>query len=109
MIYPEENRNLAKEIIYKGGAIISEYPIGTKPQKENFPMRNRIISGISTATIVVEAREKSGSLITANFALEQGRELFAVPGNIFSKCSIGTNELIKNGAEPIIQCDKFMI
>lgn len=101
MIYPEENQNLAKEIILKGGAIISEYPIGTKPLKENFPMRNRIISGLSIGTIVVEAREKSGSLITANFALEQGRNLYAVPGSIFSSNSEGTNELIKNGAESV--------
>lgn len=102
MIYPKENRNLAKKILYTGGAIISEYEIGTKPLKENFPARNRIISGISVATIVVEAEEKSGSLITANFALEQGRSIYAVPGNIYSKYSKGSNELIKNGAGIIL-------
>lgn len=107
MIYPKENRELAKQIILNDGAIISEFPIGTKTAKENFPMRNRIISGISTGTIVVEAKEKSGSLITANFALEQGRELYAVPGNIISENSRGTNELIKNGAEPIISYESF--
>ncbi len=107
MIYPAENRNLAKQIILKGGAIISEYPIGTKLLKENFPMRNRIISGLSVGTIVVEAKEKSGSLITANFALEQGRELYAVPGDIFSSCSEGTNELIRNGAEALNDISYF--
>ncbi len=107
MIYPDSNRELAKQIISSGGAIISEFPIGTKALKENFPMRNRIISGISKGTIIVEAKEKSGSLITANFALEQGRELYAVPGSIFSDNSRGTNELIKNGAEVILDCDNF--
>src|SRR5574344_1775438 len=101
MIYPKENRELAKKIIATGGAIISEYQVGEKPQKQNFPARNRIISGLSESTIVVEAKEHSGSLITANFALEQGRNLYAVPGNIYSKNSLGTNELIKQGAEVI--------
>ena len=109
MIYPKENIDLAKQIIKTGGAIISEYPIGTKPERENFPKRNRIISGISEATIVVEAREKSGSLITANFALEQGRNLYAVPGDVFSINSKGTNKLISNGAEVITDIDKFII
>lgn len=103
MIYPSENRELAKNILYTGGTIISEYKVGTKPLKENFPARNRIISGISVATIIVEAEEKSGSLITANFALEQGRSLYAVPGSIYSKSSIGTNRLIKNGAGVILE------
>lgn len=107
MIYPKENYNLAKMIVRSGGAIVSEQPIGIKPIPENFPKRNRIISGLSTGTIVVEAREKSGSLITANFALEQGRNLYAVPGSIFSINSIGTNNLIKNGAEVITNCTDF--
>lgn len=98
MIYPKENRELAKRIIISGGAIITEYEIGEKPKKQNFPARNRIISGISESTIVVEAQKESGSLITANFALEQGRNVFAVPGNINNKNSEGTNELIKQGA-----------
>ena len=98
MIYPKENRELAKEILKCGGAIVSEYNIGEKPLKEHFPARNRIISGLSEKTIVVEAGEQSGALITAHFALEQGRDVYAVPGNIYSKQSIGTNDLIKQGA-----------
>ena len=98
MIYPKENIELANEIIKSGGAIISEYPCGTKPDKMNFPARNRIISGISSGIIVVEAKEKSGTLITVDFALEQGRDVFVVPGNINSINSVGTNDLIKQGA-----------
>lgn len=98
-IYPKENIGLANEILKNGGAIISEYPLGTKPEKMNFPARNRIISGMSNGVIVVEAKEKSGSLITADFALEQGREVYAVPGNINSVNSVGTNFLIKQGAK----------
>lgn len=79
MIYPKENENLAKKIIEKGGAILSEYPIGTKPERMNFPARNRIISGMSEGILVVEAKEKSGTLITVDFALEQGRDVFVVP------------------------------
>lgn len=98
-IYPKENIQLANEIIKNGGAIISEYPCGTKPDKMNFPARNRIISGICFGIIVVEAKEKSGTLITVDFALEQGRDVFVVPGNINSINSIGTNDLIKQGAK----------
>ena len=98
MIYPKENRNLAIKILDCGGAIVSEYNIGEKPLKQNFPARNRIISGLAESTVVVEAKKESGSLITANFALNEGRNVFAVPGNINSKNSEGTNELIKNGA-----------
>ena len=97
-IYPEENRNLANKIISGGGAIISEYPLGTKPEKANFPARNRIISGMSKGIIVVEAKKKSGTIITVDFALEQGRGVFVVPGNINSINSEGTNDLIKQGA-----------
>lgn len=97
-IYPKENENVVKEIIKTGGAIISEYPLGTKPDKINFPARNRIISGMSQGIIVIEAKEKSGTLITVDFALEQGREVFVVPGNINSINSVGTNRLIKQGA-----------
>jgi len=99
--YPSGNRNLKKRILEMGGALITEFPFGTKPSRENFPKRNRIISGLSIATIVVEAREKSGSLITAAFANEQGRTVFAVPGNIDSEGSRGTNRLIKDGAIPL--------
>lgn len=99
MVYPKENIELANEIIKSGGAIISEYPCGTKPDKMNFPARNRIISGISSGIIVVEAKEKSGTLITVDFALEQGRDVFVLPGNINSINSVGTNDLIKQGAK----------
>ena len=101
MIYPKENIELANEIIRNGGAIISEYPCGTKPDKMNFPARNRIISGMSQGIIVIEAKEKSGTLITVDFALEQGRDVFVVPGNINSINSVGTNDLIKQGAKMI--------
>lgn len=101
MIYPKENIELANEIIRNGGAIISEYPCGTKPDKMNFPARNRIISGLSKGIIVIEAKEKSGTLITVNFALEQGRDVFVVPGNINSINSVGTNDLIKQGAKMV--------
>ena len=97
-IYPSSNRQIAKEIA-NCGCVISEYPIGTPPLKQNFPARNRIISGISKGLLVIEASQTSGSLITARFALEQNREVFAVPGNIYSKNSEGTNNLIKMGAK----------
>lgn len=97
-IYPKENLKLAEKILENDGLIISEYIIGTKPEKENFPKRNRIISGISDAIIVVEASKKSGALITANYGIEQGKEVWAIPGNIYSYSSIGTNNLIKDGA-----------
>jgi DNA processing protein len=100
-IYPSSNRYLADKIIACGGAIISEFPIGTPPLKHHFPQRNRIISGLSLGTLIIEAGEKSGALITAQFALEQNREIFAVPGSIYSPTSVGTNELIKNGAKAV--------
>ena len=89
------------EILKSGGAIISEYPLGEKPQRQNFPERNRIVSGMSKGIIVVEAKEKSGTLITVDFALDQGRDVFVVPGNINQETSKGTNELIKQGAKLI--------
>lgn len=100
ILYPSENIKLAKRIINKGGLIISEYGIGVGPERLHFPNRNRIISGISSGVIVVEAKKRSGSLITADFALEQGKDVFAVPGNITSINSEGTNNLIKEGAIP---------
>lgn len=98
-VYPKENIILSQKILDSGGAIISEYPLGTKPKKENFPARNRIISGMSNGLLVIEAKEKSGTLITVDFALEQGRDVFVVPGNIVSENSAGTNDLIKQGAK----------
>ena len=114
IIYPKENEELYKNIIKNGGLIISEFPLGTKPEKDNFPKRNRIISGISNGVVVVEAKERSGALITVDCALEQGKNVFAVPGNINSIYSEGTNNLIKEGAIPITSykdvlshCTKF--
>jgi DNA processing protein len=100
VIYPPENKNLMGRIA-ESGAVISEFPFGTDPHKMNFPIRNRIISGLSPAILVVEAREKSGALITAGCALDQGREVLAIPGNIYSPSSRGTNQLIKQGARLI--------
>ena len=97
-IYPKENIELAKKILDLGGAIISEYPLGMPPNRANFPARNRIVSGLSTGVLVIEAKEKSGTLITVDFALEQGRDVYVVPGNINSINSVGTNKLIKEGA-----------
>ena len=99
-VYPPENEELYEEIVSKG-AVITEYPFGTPPSGSNFPARNRIISGISLGVVVVEANEKSGSLITARLALDQGREVFAVPGSIDSAGSRGTHKLIKQGAKLI--------
>ncbi len=97
-IYPPENAKLYREIV-RNGAVISEYSPETPPLKLNFPRRNRIVSGMSKGVIVIEAPQKSGALITANFALEQGREVFAMPGNVSSAKSSGTNRLIKEGAK----------
>jgi DNA processing protein len=99
IIYPSENRPLANRIINGHGAVISEFPLGTKPEAKNFPPRNRVISGLSMGVIVVEAGKRSGALITADFALEQDREVFAVPGNVTSPASRGTNSLIQEGAK----------
>ncbi len=100
-IYPKENKELAEQILQKGGAIVSEYTVGQKPEKYHFPARNRIISGLSQGVVVVEAKKKSGSMITVDYALEEGKMVFAVPGRITDVTSEGTNELLMQGAKPI--------
>lgn len=102
-VYPKENKKLVDEILESGGAIVSQFPLETPPLKENFPYRNRIISGLSYGVLLVEASERSGSLITARLAMEQNREVLAVPGNITSRNSFGTNYLIKSGAKLVQQ------
>lgn len=102
-VYPKENRKLVDEIIASGGAVVSQFPLGTPPIAENFPYRNRIISGLSLGVLIIEASERSGSLITARLAAEQNREVMAVPGNITSGNSFGTNYLIKSGAKLVQQ------
>ncbi|USN53283.1 MAG: DNA-protecting protein DprA [Candidatus Nomurabacteria bacterium] len=107
-IYPSANFHLAEQILAHGGAWISEFPPGTLVQARNFPQRNRIIAGLSLATIVIEAGEKSGALITARAALEANREVFAVPGQITSPQSLGTNRLIQEGATPLLQAAEIL-
>jgi len=106
-IYPPEHRALAEQMMERG-AILSDYAPGTPPDASNFPPRNRIISGLSLAVVVVEAGETSGALITAEFAAEQGREVFAVPGSILAPQSKGTNKLIQNGALPLLSVNDLM-
>lgn len=107
IVYPAENAKLAREIIDQG-ALISEYSLGTKPKADNFPRRNRIMSGMSLGVLVIEAGERSGALITATQALEQNREVFAVPGSVFSPASRGTNRLIQEGAKLITNCNDIL-
>ncbi len=97
-VYPKENQKIADQILASGGAILTEFPLGTFPAPQNFPIRNRIISGIAVGVLVIEAGEFSGTRVTARCALEQGREVFAVPGNVTNKLSWGPNTLIKQGA-----------
>ncbi|HEY8225622.1 MAG TPA: DNA-processing protein DprA [Pyrinomonadaceae bacterium] len=102
-VYPRDHRKLADEVLGAGGAIVTQFPLATPPASENFPYRNRIISGLSLGVVVVEAAENSGSLITARLAIEQNREVFAVPGNITSRNSFGTNYLIKGAGAKLLQ------
>jgi DNA processing protein len=106
-LYPRENVQLANEMM-KHHLVISEYPPNTRPQKWHFPMRNRIIAGISEGTLIVEAKKSSGSLITANYAVHEGREVFAVPGHILNASSVGTNELIQQGAKLVITAEDIL-
>jgi DNA processing protein len=106
-MYPPQNRGLAQTIAEQG-AIISDYPLGTRPDAGNFPPRNRIISGLSRGVVVVEAGERSGALITARFAAEQGRDVFAVPGSILHPGSAGCNALIQQGATPLLSVDDVL-
>jgi len=105
--YPPENRRLMEGII-ENGAVISEFNIGTPPLAHNFPKRNRIVSGLSKAILAIEAKEKSGVMNTVNWALDQNKEVFAIPGNIYSKTSSGTNRLIKDGATPVTTVDEIL-
>lgn len=102
-VYPKENNGLVREILANGGCLLTQFPLGTPPLPEHFPFRNRIISGLSYGVLIIEASERSGSLITARLASEQNREVMAVPGNITSGVSFGTNYLIKSGAKLVQQ------
>ena len=106
-IYPKDNMNLALEMM-KTQLVISEYPPDTKPQRWHFPARNRIISGLSNGTFIIEAKRKSGSLITANYAVNEGRDVFSLPGSIFNPYSAGTNELIQQGAKLVTRAEDIL-
>ena len=108
VVYPPENRNLYKRIMDQG-AVLSEFPMSSPPEGGHFPKRNRIISGLSLGVVVVQAGMESGSLITANYALEQGREVFAVPGNVGSNSSRGTHQLIKDGAKLVESSEDILV
>jgi DNA processing protein len=109
VVYPARNAQLARRIAEGGqGVLISEYPLGVRPESGNFPARNRIISGLSQGVLVVEAGEKSGALITAEFACKQGREVFAVPGNVFASRCTGTNRLLRDGAHVVLEAKDIL-
>jgi DNA processing protein len=105
--YPPENRNLMNAII-QNGAVISEFTIATPPLAQNFPKRNRIVSGLSRAVVAIEAREKSGVMNTVSWAANQNKDVYAIPGNIYSKTSSGTNRLIKEGAIPVTSAQEVL-
>lgn len=107
-VYPARHRGLAEQIAHHG-ALVSDYPLGTKPEARNFPPRNRIISGLSLGTVVIEAGERSGALITLRYALEQGRETFAVPGSVHSASSQGTNQALKRGEAKLVTCTEDIL
>lgn len=107
-VYPPEHRDMAREIIGGHGVIVTDYPFGAEPESNHFPARNRLISGLSLGVVVVEAGEKSGALITSRFALEQNREVFAVPGNIHSPVSVGTNRLIQQGGKLVSRVEDIL-
>ena len=107
LVYPAEHHKLSEEIAERG-ALISEYPLGTRPVAQNFPRRNRILSGLSLGTLVVEATKQSGTIWTVRHALEQDREVFAVPGSIFSPASVGTNHLIQEGAKLVTSVEEIL-
>jgi DNA processing protein len=107
-IYPASNKQLAQQIIDQGGGLVSEYPLQTPPMAHHFPERNRLISGASMAAVVIEASEKSGSLITARMALEQGRDVYAVPGPASSEVSRGCHRLIQQGAGLVINAQDLL-
>jgi len=108
-VYPAENAGLARQIVEgDAGAVVSEFAPGVPPDAVNFPRRNRIISGLTIGTVIVEAGVRSGAMITADFALEQGREVMAVPGSVFSPMSVGPNELLKQGATPVTTVDDIL-
>lgn len=107
-VYPPEHRELAHDIVSGNGALLSDYPLGTEPDSKHFPARNRLISGLSLGVLVIEAGEKSGALITAKFAVEQDRDVFAVPGNINSPVSVGPNRLIQQGAKLVMGIEDIL-
>lgn len=107
-IYPGENKKLCLEIVKNGGAIITEYEPKEKPLEMHFPTRNRIISALSDGILVIEAKKRSGTLITVDYGLDQGKEIFVIPGNITSENSVGTNELIKQGAKLVTNIEEII-
>ncbi len=107
-IYPAENKGLCREIIQRGGAILTEYAPESKPERMHFPARNRLISGLSNGILVVEAKDKSGTLITVDYALDQGKEVFIIPGNITNQNSNGTNSLIQQGAKLVTKVEDIL-